>query len=397
MRFLCFLPFLVFAYLAGFAPASLAPAPAAASDAGVFDFDFEELAPGVWTAIRTDGARIPVMGNATFVITESGVIVFDGGGTASMAEQVLRKIRAETDLPITHIGISHWHGDHHFGIHVLRDAFPAAEIVAHRFTRDAMLGSPISYIDNYPTFVERNRPAVAAVVETGKDGQGNDVDPSMREQYGKLLNDIEFIGEEFLRSRVTVPTLTIEDRLTLHRGERTVEFVFLGVGNTAGDLLMWLPEEKIVATGDLVVHPTPYLYNVPPRAWAKTMRALNALEYEILVPGHGAVQRDTGYVDLLIELAETTADQRDAFLAEGMPEEEVIASLDFSEFEPRFSGGNPYLANRFRVWGAGPFRYAALKALTGEPMVAIGPRYPKEEAGEAPEGESEDDADEAGD
>lgn len=346
--------------------------------AGVFDFTFEELAPGVWTAIRTDSARIPVMGNATFVITESDVIVFDGGGTARMAEQVLAKIQEETDLPITHIGISHWHGDHHFGIHVLLEAFPDAEVVAHRFTRDAMLGSPISYIDRYPTFAERNRPGIETVVESGKDSQGNDVDESMREQYGVLLDDLEFIGAEFQRSRVTVPTLTIEDRLTLHRGGRTVEFLFLGAGNTAGDLLMWLPEEKVVATGDLVVHPTPYLYNVPPRAWAETMRALNALGYEALVPGHGAVQRDTEYVDLLIELAESAADQRDALLAEGMAEDEVVARLDFSAFEERFARGDPYLANRFRVWGAGPFRYAALKALKGEPMVVIGPRYPEE-------------------
>jgi len=343
-----------------------------------FEFHFTELAPGVWTGERPDSARIPVMGNTVFVVTEEGVIVFDGGGLPLMAERLLAKIASVTDQPVTHIGISHWHGDHSFGISAILEKFPEAEVVAHSFTRAAMLGSPVAYIDRYPDFLTNYGEKFRVGAEQGLDSEGNELSPIERQRYVETIDHLELMGAEFGRARVTVPTITFEDRLVLHRGERTVEFLFLGAGNTAGDILLWLPQEKIVATGDLVVRPTPYLFNVPPRIWSATLQRVNELGYQMLVPGHGDVQRDTAYVDLLIELADTIADQRDALLAEGRTDDEVLEALDFSGFEERFTGGDPSLADSFEAWAEGPFRAAALKALTGEPMVVIGPRHPED-------------------
>ncbi len=136
---------------------------------------------------------------------------------------------------------------------------------------------------------------------------------------------------------------------------------------------MWLPEERIVATGDIVVLPSPYAFNVPPRAWAETLRALNDLEYATLVPGHGDIQFDTAYVDLIIETADSIADQRDAMLARGITNEEVEAALDFSAYEARFTQDDEYVRSYYEAYFEGPFRAAAMKALTGEPMVKIEP------------------------
>ena len=73
----------------------------AVADDGPFKFNFEELAPGVWAGVRNDSPRFPVMGNVTFVISEDGVVVFDGGGMPTMAEQTMEKIQSLTDVPIT--------------------------------------------------------------------------------------------------------------------------------------------------------------------------------------------------------------------------------------------------------------------------------------------------------
>ena len=62
-----------------------------ADDTSPFHFEFAELAPGVWVGVRPESARPPVMGNATFVISEAGVVVFDGGGMPAMADQVIAK------------------------------------------------------------------------------------------------------------------------------------------------------------------------------------------------------------------------------------------------------------------------------------------------------------------
>ena len=113
---------------------------------------------------------------------------------------------------------------------------------------------------------------------------------------------------------------------------------------------------------------------MPPRAWAQTLKNLNALDYQTLVPGHGEIQKNTEYVDLLIEVAESIADQRDQLLEQGLSNEEVELKLDFSDFESRFTHQDAYLKVYYEKWFENPFRKAALKALSGEPMVKIGPR-----------------------
>jgi glyoxylase-like metal-dependent hydrolase (beta-lactamase superfamily II) len=336
-----------------------------------FEYAFQEISPGVWVGIRENSPRFPVMGTTTFVVGDEGVIVFDGGGVPLMSERALAKIRSVTDKPVSHIVISHWHGDHNLGIHRFLDEFPQAQVIGHSFTRAAMLGAPMDYVSGYPEVVPRLEKRFREMLESGLTSEGEPVSDSMRENLQTILDDADLIAAEYHRVQVTPPTITFGDRLTIHSGSRLIELRHLGHGNTAGDIVLWLPNEAIVATGDLVVLPTPYGFNVPPRAWADALRALRDLNFTTLIPGHGDVQTDTRYVDLLIETAESIADQSDTLLAGGMSPEETEAALDFSRFEERFTGGDDYLANRFEVWFARPFRKAALKALTGEPMVRL--------------------------
>jgi hypothetical protein len=134
---------------------------------------------------------------------------------------------------------------------------------------------------------------------------------------------------------------------------------------------MWLPQDQLVAAGDIVVLPSPYAFNVPPRSWAATLRALKNLNYKKLVPGHGAVQTNTSYLDLLIEMADSIADQRDTLLAEGKNIDEIESLLDFSKFKARFTRLDGFAEDYYSAYFEQPFRKAATKALSGKPMVEI--------------------------
>jgi len=346
---------------------------AMSAGAEIFEYEFEELAPGVWTGVRPDPHRFPVMGNVTFVISDEGVVVFDGGGMPAMAEQVMGKIQSLTDAPVTHVVISHWHGDHNFGIHRYAGEYANVQFVAQRFTHAMMNSKRIHYIDGYPDFIERRLPEFQKNVATGLHKDGTELSLTDRLEYERIVQNADVIDAEYKRARVTSPTVVFDDKLTVYSGERQIELLWLGQGNTEGDIVMWLPDEKIVATGDIVVYPTPYAFNVPPRAWAETLKNINALEYRVLVPGHGEVQRDTGYVDLNIEAAESVADQRDELLAQGLSHEEVEQQLVFSAFEERFTGGDEYISGYYKDYFEVPFRKAAIKALSGEPMVLVEP------------------------
>jgi len=343
------------------------------SDEGPFQFEFEEIGSGVWVGVRPDSPRYPVMGNTTFVISDEGVVVFDGGGMPVMAEQIIEKVRSLTDKPVTHVVISHWHGDHNFGVYRFAEEFPNVQFIAHEFTNEVFNSSRITYIDRQRNFITNNREEFQEIVATGKNAEGEVQSEADRKDYARILEDAGVIEPEFNRARVTPANIVFKDDFTIQSGDRTVKLLHLGHANTAGDIVMWLAEERIVATGDIVVLPSPYAFNVPPRAWADTLRALNDLDYATLVPGHGEVQTDTTYVDLVIEAADSIADQRDTMLASGTSNDEVEAGLDFSAYETRFTQGDEYVKSYYDAYFVGPLRAAAMKALTGEPMVEIKP------------------------
>jgi glyoxylase-like metal-dependent hydrolase (beta-lactamase superfamily II) len=337
----------------------------------LFSFEFEELSDGVWAGVRPDAPRFPVMGNTMFVISNEGVVVYDGGGVPLMSEQIIEKVRSLTDKPVTHVVISHWHGDHAFGVYRFAEEYPDVQFIAHRFTAEAIDSPKIAYIDGSATFYERNGEYLQSLVDTGKDKDGNAISEADRQNYARMLEDADVINSEYQRVRIVAPNVIIDESFTINSGGRVIELLNLGHANTAGDILMWLPEERIVATGDIVVLPSPYAFNMPPKPWAETLRNIKKLNYRIMVPGHGPVQRDTEYVDLLIQSADSIADQRDAMLADGLATEEVEAALDFSAIEQKFTGGDEYIKVFYDGWFEEPFRKAAMKALTGEPMVEI--------------------------
>ena len=337
-------------------------------------FEFEQIADGVWAGVRPDSPRFPVLGNTTFVIGDTGVVVFDGGGLPVMGEQIIDKVASLTSLPVTHVVISHWHGDHHFGIAPFLKRFPNVQVVAHSFTERAMRGSTIDYIENYAVFDQVRLPGFRQTVETGVHPDGNPATEHDLEVYRQILRDEDIYMPEFRRVTLTLPNLVFDGHLTIRSGDRTIELMSLGAGNTEGDIVMWLPDEKIVSTGDLVVLPSPYAFNMPPRAWADTLRRLNELEYRTLVPGHGPVQRDRAYVDLLIDVGDDIANQRDALAANGVATENIAEQLDFSAWKDQFTHGDAYIEGYYTDWFEVPFREAAVKELSGDPMVEIGPR-----------------------
>jgi len=248
------------------------------------------------------------------------------------------------------------------------------QVVAHAFTDRAMRGSPIDYIANYATFVEKPVPEYRQIVESGVDSDGQPASEHDLMVYRDILSEPELVDREFQRAQLTLPTLVFDDALTIRSGARTIELLHLGAGNTEGDIVMWLGDERIVASGDLVVLPSPYAFNMPPRQWADTLRRLNGLNYVTLVPGHGPVQHDSAYASLLIAVADDIADQRDALVAEGVAPEEIGERLDFSAYKERFTRGDAYIEGYYDDWFEQPFRAAAVKELSGEPMVEIGPR-----------------------
>jgi glyoxylase-like metal-dependent hydrolase (beta-lactamase superfamily II) len=342
--------------------AALPAIPAAAEPV---PYELQKLAEGVWVVVRRPPPGTFADSNTLVVVNEADIVVVDANILPSAARQVVAEIRRLSPLPVSYVINTHWHSDHHYGNQVYREAYPGVEIVQHPRTRELVIEMDIPSLEKnlnveYPAAAERLRQALS----TGKRSNGEPVTDSLRRQFENTLGMYEtFIAD--MKSTPVVPgTLTVEDRLVLHRAERTIEVRFLGRGNTPGDLVVYLPKERIVATGDLVVHPIPFAFFSHLQDWPRTLRRLHELDAATLVFGHGEVQRDWGYVDRLIALFESTWQQVERAVRERKDLEATLASVDLDEFLSGFGG------ERRRGEFDGLFRRpaveAAFKELTGE-------------------------------
>ena len=89
-------------------------------------------------------------------------------------------------------------------------------------------------------------------------------------------------------------------------------------------------------TGDLVVHPIPYGFGSFPREWSDTLAGIEALDFELLIPGHGEIQRDRRYLELLRTMLTAMREQAADAVARGLDLEATRKALDFSAFAPQF-------------------------------------------------------------
>jgi glyoxylase-like metal-dependent hydrolase (beta-lactamase superfamily II) len=187
--------------------------------------------------------------NTGIVIGDQAVMVIDTQATPVMAQDVIRRIREVTDKPIRYVVLSHYHAVRVLGA----SGYRPEHIIASR--------------DTYDLIVERGAQDMKSEIE----------------RFPRLFQAIESVPG------LTWPTLVFEQRLTLWLGKLQVEIMQLGRGHTKGDTVVWLPQERILFSGDLVEYgATPYTGDAYLTDWPTTLDAIAALKPAKLVPGRGA-------------------------------------------------------------------------------------------------------------
>ncbi|MDE2774172.1 MAG: MBL fold metallo-hydrolase [Gemmatimonadota bacterium] len=93
------------------------------------------------------------------------------------------------------------------------------------------------------------------------------------------------------------PRTTLTRRLTLHRDGRTVRVLFLGRAHTGGDVIVHLPDDGVLITGDMLGSNPPYMGDSYPIEWTETLEQLKRLEFDWIVPGHGPAFQDRAKID----------------------------------------------------------------------------------------------------
>jgi glyoxylase-like metal-dependent hydrolase (beta-lactamase superfamily II) len=316
----------------------LALASAAFAAGGMPDKELEvvELAPGVHAAVWKSPFQDPIEGNSLFIVNDEDVVVVDTALFPSTTRGLIAELGKITSKPVRYVVNTHWHDDHHDGNYLYRERWPEVEFVAHRATPALVREHTYKPRPGILAEYEELEKKYARWAETGLDDEGKPLEERRRRRAGELVALYGTAVDELRQMREMPPALTFDQRLILERGERTIEIRWLGRGNTAGDAVVFLPKERIVATGDLLVYPVPFMFGSYYAEWIETLTALDALEADVLVPGHGPVMRDREYLHQVQGLLRAIVDETKRAAEEGLTLEQTKQRVKLPEWRARF-------------------------------------------------------------
>jgi cyclase len=357
----------LFGLLWGLIAAQPLPAPATPPATRIPAFEVVRLADGVHGFVWKSPLDGPIQGNALFIINDRDVVVVDTGLLPSTARVMAAELRKLTANPVRYVVNTHWHDDHHTGNGVYRELWPGVEFIAHRDTRVDLIEK--SYGERPKDLVE-----MQASIEryqrwaaTGKDDDGKVLEERRRLRAGEIAALDRAILPELKAAPEIAPDLTFVDRLVLQRGDRTIEVRWLGRGNTRGDTIVVLPKERIVATGDLLVHPIPFGILSYYEDWPVTLDTLAALPVDVLFPGHGPVMGDRAYLRQVQGLLRALVDRVKVAVAAGATLEATQKQVTLEDWKTTLAGDDPVKQRAFDAFFVRPAVERTWRQVKGEP------------------------------
>jgi cyclase len=252
-------------------------------------FDIKPLAEGVYAAIAKPTFRTNC--NSIIVLLDDGVLVVDTESKPSAAREVIDFIKSVTDKPVKYIVITHFHADHTQGAEAYIKTWPEAQIISSEATRASIVQRGRARLGHesgaVPGQMEQLRADLrAATSETQRKG------------IEKSLGEADAYLAETKLMQIATPTITVSRSLVLKKTSRTVQILWLGKAHTDGDLFVFLPEEKILLTGDSLQSLTPTMRDSYPADWIETLDGAEKLNFDTVLGGHGDVIHGKAVFDL---------------------------------------------------------------------------------------------------
>ena len=289
-------------------------------------FDLKEVADGVYIALARPGRMIHC--NAAVIILEDGVMVVDTHSTPSAARSLMKQIESVTDKPIRYVVNTHYHYDHFQGNPAYLEDCPGVEIIASENTYRGILKRGIPRVKaNIAGLSERIESLKRELDGTNEAGRQAELREELSEREERLRESRQIVDD-------SLPTVTFEKSMVLHRKNRRVEILFVGKGHTDGDTLVFLPEDKILVTGDFVHAWGPYMPDCYPYEWIRNLDAVERMDFEKIISGHGDVLEGNGQVTLWKNYLTDVMDQVNELYGQGNSLEEIKGKVDLSEYIP---------------------------------------------------------------
>jgi cyclase len=335
-----------------------------------------QVAEGIFLFRTAPYGDVGLDGNSVVILTNDGVLVFDANGTPAAAAAVLAEIRKMTPLPVKYLVISHWHWDHWYGAEVYKQAFPDIKIVAQESERPMMMGPALEF--NKPGIESQFPGYIASLEKKVAEAEAANPQPANLPRLKQLLEEDKFFLEQKKNVHHTFPNLTYKSEMNIYLGEREIQVLHYDRAVTPGDSFLYLPKEKIVVIGDLLVNPISYALSCYPTGWLATLERIDALDASVIIPGHGEPLHDKellhATMDVFRELLRQGKDAKEKGLDAAQARKLIMPTLH--DLMLKITHDNPDLNREFEIEIVSWFLYRVYDELNGPMTDAIAPIPP---------------------
>ena len=291
-------------------------------------YKFEKIADGVYYATAT-GSMVTGSNNV-LIVGDRDVMVVDTGTSPAAARAFVEDIRMITNKSVRYVVNTHFHYDHTDGNQVYAGK---ADIVAHDYVKDALRNRDVLHTEPFKTSQLTNVPSR---IDTLKKQIAGEKDAARRAALEQQLAVAQQGWADLKEIKPTPPNMTYSTKKVLNLGGREVQLLFLGRGHTNGDTFIYLPKEKIVCTGDMMESQPAYMGNAQFDEWVATLDALKKLDFDTVLPGHGAPFRGhaliTAWQGYLTDLMKQVAVLR----KQGVSADDAARKVDLTSYKKDF-------------------------------------------------------------
>ncbi|MFN2316860.1 MAG: MBL fold metallo-hydrolase [Gemmatimonadales bacterium] len=252
-------------------------------------FTFRELAPGVLAAEVVPRPPHYAFANSLVVDLGDGLLVVDTQQSPDAARALIGELRNRWAVPVRWVVNTHWHGDHVLGNSAYRDAWPDVRLIGH-------MSHPEDIATRTREQVERDLATLPAGIaqaeewlQTGNGPSGNPLTETQRTSLRRSLSMRQAQLAMLRDVRLVPPDELVADSLTIRGTTRSVQILAMGPAHTRGDIIVWLPEERTLAAGDLVEDAWPWLDGADITGWRVALDRILALRPRLVLPSHGTL------------------------------------------------------------------------------------------------------------
>jgi glyoxylase-like metal-dependent hydrolase (beta-lactamase superfamily II) len=283
---------------------------------------FEKVAEGVYYSTAT--GSVTIGSNSVVIVNDADVMIVDPGITAAAATTMIADVKTLTSKPIKYVVDTHYHYDHAFGNQVFG---PDVTIIGHDTTRRRLNG-PGSLKER--TYLTNGVGAIANRFTVLKRQISEATDQKERAILERQLAIHQQYADEQPKLRPTPPNATLSRDMTLVRGSREIQIRYLGRAHTDGDIVVFLPKERMIATGDMITSALSYTGDAFVEEWPATLDGVMALDFDTVLPGHGNVFKGNDHIRNLQAYWRDFYQQAMALRKQGLSPEEAAKKMDLT-------------------------------------------------------------------